>query len=728
MADDDDDIMSEAKRRFERCVMWESVARNNADFDTKFANGDSRNMFQWDQAVRNARADRPCLTNNLTRQHNLLIINDARQNKAAIKVTPTGGRATYEAAQIFQGIIRRIEYQSKAMDAYSTAIYHQVESGIGYVRVVTDYADEDSFDQELYIRRIADPKTIYIDPDAKDYDKADMRFAFVFTDIAKDRLEDDGEDVPASAALDHEADDWNSRDHIREAEYWRRNEDNDKLHMLNDGTQLRESDIQQIPAESREQVRAMIKQTRDITVPQVEWFKIRGSEIVDRGTWAGKYIPIVPAIGEETIIDGVMDRKGHTRAMIDAQRIDNYWSSAAVEFVALQGKSPFIATSEAVAGRTRQWDTANVTNYSVLVYNGTDERGQPVPPPQRAPPPVMPQAYVEGLRMARDDLMQVSGQHQADLGMPGNERSGKAIDARQRQGELATAHYIDNQAKMIRQVGRILIDLIPKVYDTARVTKIMAEDGTESDIHIIPNADTAHQHMAMMPEGPKPISPEEAKGIDEDDNDQTDVKVIFNPNVGKYDVEADVGPQYGTRRQEAFNAFSQILAQNQQVFPIVGDYWAQNADFPGADALADRLRRGLPPQYKAGPDPQVQQMQQAAQQMHQQAQQMLQQADAEIASLKAQLAHQKGLLDDKGHDLAIKDYSAETDRMKAVGAIDPLSLQIIVRQLVQDTLQTELHPMLQRHADIEAGLQAQMAPPAPAGATGPANGQAGAVQ
>jgi Phage P22-like portal protein len=436
----------------------------------------------------------------------------------------------------------------------------------------------------------------------------------------------------------------------------------------------------------------------------------------------------VPAIGEETVIDGVMDRKGHTRCMIDAQRIDNYWSSAAVEFVALQGKSPFIATAQAIGNRGRMWDTANTTNYSVLIYEGVDERGQQIPPPQRAPPPVMPQAYIDGLRMARDDLMQVSGQHQAELGIPGNERSGKAIDARQRQSEQSVAHYVDNQAKMIRQVGRILIDLIPKVYDTARVTKIMAEDGTESDVHIIPNADTAHQHMAMTDEGPKPISPEQAKGIDEDDNDQTEVKLIFNPNVGKYDVEADVGPQYGTLRQEAANAFSQIMAQNPSAFQLVGDFWAQNSDFPGADQLAARLRRGLPPQFKPGPDPQVEKVTQAAQQMHAQAQQMLQQADAEIASLKAQLVHQKGLLDDKGHDLAIKDYDAETKRLTAVGGLDPLSLQIVVRQMVQDMLQTELHPMLQRHADIEAGLQAQMAPPAPDGATGPANGQAGPMQ
>jgi hypothetical protein len=431
--------------------------------------------------------------------------------------------------------------------------------------VVTDYADEDSFDQEIFIRRIADPNTIYIDPDAKDYDKADMRFCFVFEDIPRDRLDEDEADEVTSAALDHEADSWNSKDHVREAEYWRRNEDNDKLHLLHTGGQIRES---QIPDDQRDEIKGMIRQTRDITVPMVEWFKVRGPKIIDRGEWAGRYIPIVPAIGEEIVINGQMDRKGHTRAMIDAQRIDNYWSSAAVEFVALQGKSPFIASAQAIEGRTSMWENANTKNYSVLVYNSIDERGQPIAAPERAPPPVMPQAYIDGLRMARDDLMQVSGQHQADLGMPGNERSGKAIDARQRQGELATAHYIDNQSKMIRQVGRILIDLIPKVYDTPRVTKIMAEDDSESDVHIIPTAPDAHQHVAMNPNGgdPTPITPEQAKGIDEDDNNPIDVKVIFNPNIGKYDVEADVGPQYGTRRQEAFNAFSQIVANNPQAF------------------------------------------------------------------------------------------------------------------------------------------------------------------
>lgn len=725
MAETDDDILKEAKARFQRCVDWESLARQHARFDARFASGDPLNKWQWDASVIASRGDRPCLTNNLTRQHNLLIVNDALRNKAAIKISPTGGQATYEAAQIFQNLIRRIEYQSKATDAYSTATFHQVESGIGYVRVTTDYVDEESFEQDIYIRRIADPNTIYMDPDATDYDKADARFAFVFEDIAKDRLSEKEQEQAGDVALDNMEGGWNTRDHIREAEYWRRNERDDKLHELADGTQIRDSDI---PDEQSEAIRASIRRSRAIAVPEVEWFKIRGNKIIDRGEWPGKYIPIVPAIGEEIVIDGVMDRKGHTRAMIDAQRIDNYWSSAAVEFVALQGKSPYIASAQAIEGRQRQWEEANVRNWGVLVYNGVDDRGQPIPPPERAPPPVMPQAYIEGMRMARDDLLQVSGQHQADLGMPGNERSGAAIDARQRQGELATTHYIDHQSKMIRQVGRILLDLIPKVYDTARVVKIMAEDETESDVHVIPTADVAHQHFAMRPNGPEPITAQEAQGIGEDDKDPTDVRIVFNPNVGRYDVESDVGPQYGTRRQEAFNAFSQILSQNQGAFPIVGDFWAQNADFPGADVLAARLRRGLPPQYKPGPDPQTQQLIQGAQQMQAHAQQLLQQADAEIATLKAQVVHQKGLLDDKADELNRKDYEAETQRISALGGIDPMSMQVIVRQLVQDVLQTELKPVLERHAQIEGQLQAMAAPPAPAGGEGPANGQSATMQ
>jgi hypothetical protein len=434
------------------------------------------------------------------------------------------------------------------------------------------------------------------------------------------------------------------------------------------------------------------------------------------------------------VIEGEMDRKGHTRAQIDAQRIYNYWASAAVEQVALQTKTPYVARADAIEGRTEQWATANVKNWSVLVYNGIDEAGNPIPPPSRVEPPTMAQAYITGMSIARDDLRSVTGQYQAEMGMPGNERSGRAIDARQRQSDVATYHYVDNQAKGIRQIGRILLDLIPKIYDTRRVVMTLAEDGTENKAMIAPDMQDAHQYIGQQPNGapPGPLSPGEAKKQQEDP-EQPDPAIIFNPNVGTYDVEADVGPAYGTQRQEAANAFSQIMQQNPAAFQIVGDFWAANSDFPNADELTERLKRGLPPQYKAGPDPQVQAVTQQTQQMQQQAQGLLQKADAEIATLKAQLVHAQEQAKDKSAEIAIDDYKAETDRLKAVGQIDPLALQVIVRGLVRDMLQTEIHPVLQQHAAQEGELQSAINPmppqtgtngaappgPAPGGGAGP---------
>ena len=723
-------ILREAKDRFERCVGWESPWRDRALFDTKFANGDAHNQYQWDTNVRSDRGSRPCLTYNQTRQHNLQVVNDSRQNKAQIKVTPTGGQASYEAAQVFSGIIRRIEYQSKAVDAYSTAIFHQVESGIGYVRVETDYVDNDSFDLDLWIRRIADPRSVYMDPDCKLYDKSDANFAFVFEDIPRDRYEEEygTEGNAAPATLDH-TDGWNDKDHVRVAEYWRRGIANSKIHQLQDGTVVRDDDI---PDDIRDQIEPLIAKTREVAEPEIEWFKLAGDRIIDREEWPGKYIPIVPFLGEETVIDGEMDRKGYTRSQIDAQRIYNYWASAAVEQVALQTKSPYVARIDAIQGREEQWATANVKNWSVLVYNGLDERGQPIPPPAREPPPQMAQAYIQGMTIARQDLMSVTGQYQAELGMPSNERSGIAIQQRQRQGDTATYHYIDNQAKAIRQVGRILLDLIPRIYDTRRVVMTLAEDGEENKVVVAPDAPEAHQFVGPPPQQPNtdgapvPLTGGQAQELQENP-DTPDPSVIFNPNVGKYDVEADVGPAYGTQRQEAANAFAEIMKQNPAAFQIVGDLWAENSDFPNADEFARRMKRGLPPQYKSGVDPQVQQVTQAAQQMQQHAQELLQKADAEIAGLKAQVAHQKELLGDKSHSLEIDDYKAETDRLKAVGSIDPLALQVVVRQMVQDMLQTELHPQLQQHAAQQSELQAAMMPPAPTNGSGASTAPAAPV-
>jgi Phage P22-like portal protein len=703
----DAEVLREAKERFERCVVWESKARANALADAKFANGDSVNQAQWDPAVRAARGDRPCLTMNKARQHLLMVVNDSRQHKAQIKVTPTGGQATYEAAQIFSGIIRRIEYQSKAVDAYGTAIYHQVETGIGYCRVVTDYADDDSFDQEIFIRRVPDPRTIYLDPDSRDYDKADMRFAFCFNDIPRDRYEaEHGRgDMVAPAALDH-SDGWNDKDHVREAEYWRRNDRTETVHLMADGSHRREHEI-------GDGDRAGIVRSREVSEPEIEWFRIVGDRIEEREAWPGKYIPLVPFIGEEVIIEGQMDRKGHIRCLIDSQRMYNYWASSAVEHVALQGKTPYVAPARAVEGFESYWDSANVRNFSFLPYNDVDDSGQPIQRPERAQPPVMAQAYIQGMSIAKDDMMLVSGQYESEMGQPGNERSGTAISQRQRQSDRATYHYVDNAAKAIRQIGRICLDLIPKIYDTVRVTKIMGEDGSSSDVALVPHATTAHQHVAMGPNGPQPVTDEQAAQM-KADPDTPNPKIIFSPLVGRYSVEADVGADFATQRQESANAFSQIMQQNPAAFQIVGDFWARNSDFPGADELAERLKRGLPPNYAGGPDPQVEKLQQAMQQQGQNAQKLLGQADAELSHAKAEVALLREQLRDKSAGTDNDTYKAETERLKAVAAADPGAAMVLIRSMLSQLLGMPALPVIHEHQAADAAHQQEIMPPDPA--------------
>ena len=651
-ADDREDILSgdakivaEAKRRFNRCETWESKARKRFVDDVKFVNGDSYNRYQWPDDVLTARedGDRPCLTINKTRQHCLQIINDARQNKTSIKIKPVGGQSTYEAAQIYEGIVRRIEYLSNADAIYTLATKHQVWGGIGYWRVVTDYVSADSFDQEIYLKPIHDPLTVFLDPDIQQHDGSDARFGIVFQRLSRDQFKAKYPryaDKATSSTLGND-DTWTTSDQVMVAEYFRRSEREDKLIAYVDSMGAQQiARLSEVTPLGKEAVDLLLKdpntRTRTITEPKIEWFKIVGEEIVERRDWPGSYIPIVRVPGEETVIDGELDRKGHVRALLDPQRMYNYNASAEVEFGALQGKSPYLAPVQAIEGLETYWETANTVNHSVLPWNHKDDGGEPIPPPQRASPPGTAPAFIEGMEAAANDMQLVSGQYQAEMGAPSNERSGVAIQQRQRQGDNATYHYIDNLAMAIRFTGKIIIDLAPKVYDTPRVLKILQEDGDELHIQIDPTAPNAHQQI--------------------EDAQESLIEAVFNPKLGQYEVQADVGPAFATRRQEAFNALSQITTQNKELMSIIGDLVLMAADFPMADEAAERLKRMVPPQaLGTGPSPQEAQLQQQLTAAHG----LLQKLSEELTNAKS-----KAMVSEEKRGTAM--YDAVTRRLDAL--------------------------------------------------------------
>lgn len=660
-------IVAEAQRRFEVCEQWEARARKLFLEDIKFANADSDNGYQWPNDIRRNRDvdEKPCLTINKVRQHNLQIINDAKQNKPRCKVNPVGNGATYEAAQVFEGIFRHIEYISNATVAYDTATSFQVQGGIGYWRIVTDYVGNDNFDQEIFIRRVKDPLTVYLDPDINELDGSDARYGFIFDDMPLDEFRaayPEYKDMGGDTALGN-SEGWVDNNHIRVAEYFRRTENKDQLISFTDprtgqAALLRRGDI---PDEIIDQViDSPNSRTRELKTWKVEWFLIIGDEVAEQRDWAGEYIPIVRIIGEETLINGELDRKGHTRNMRDPQRIYNYWSSSAVEHVALQGKTPFIATVAAIENLETYWETANTVNHSVLPYNGKDDDGNPEPMPERAQPPVMAQAYIQGMQIAQQEMSMVSGQYAGNFGDQQNapEISGRALQERQRRGENATYHYIDNLAVGIRFTGKILIDLIPKIYDTPRVIRIIGEDGEESHVQLDPQAAQAHQIK------------EKVDAI----NTQHDVAAIFNPNVGRYDVMAEVGPAYQTRRQEAFEAITQVIQKAPEVMSIVGDLLFKAADFPMAQDIAERLERMVPPQAKGeGVPPAVMELQNQLKNMQ-----------GLLANMAQELGEERLRLKAKDQQKDIDVYDAITKRMSILikEQVNPKDIAMMLHDLM----------------------------------------------
>jgi Phage P22-like portal protein len=682
-------ILAQVKRHFKQCEDWEQFQRKLFLDDVKFANADSDNGYQWPNDIYNRRdnEDRPSLTINKTRQHNLQIINDAKQNKPTMKFRPAGGGATFKSAQILEGLARHTEYISNATDAYDTATTSQVEGGIGYWRVITDFADNETFDKEIYIRRVQDALTVYLDPDINEIDGSDAMFGMIFRDRKRDVWNEENpeyKNIIGTNAFDMEGG-WIDEDHIRECEYYYKELKKKKLVAWKTDPDDPASEVQTYLMEPGEIPSDILKpildlpstRTREVFTWTIWHCKIAGDMVIDKKIWPGIYIPIVRLIGEETIINGILDRKGHTRALKDPQRMYNYFSSAAVEFTALQTKAPWVAPARALEGHEGDWANANTENPSVLVYNDIGDDGQPIAPPQRPTPPTPSQGYLQAMETARQEMMMVSGQYEATMGQKSNEVSGKAINERARGGETANYHFIDNEAIAIRFTAKILLDLYPKIYDTQRIKKILAEDGTETNVMIDPQAEFAHQEASKA--------------------QSKEISAIFNPNVGKYDVYCDVGPAFATRRQEAWNAITQIVQKDSALMPIIGDLLFKSADFPNADKIAERLYRMVPAQaLGTGASP-----------AQQQTIQQLTEAQAQVKHLGTllentlrDLAEEKSKLKSKDSQKDIDVYEAITRRIVALEKhlVTPKDNAEMLHDLMKEEHKATLAPVVEAAA------------------------------
>lgn len=694
-------IVQKARDRFRRCVEWQTEADKYWLEDVKFANADARNHEQWPSDTWQERDDdaRPCLTINKTRTHNNIIINESLQNKSSIKVRPTGGVATYESAQGMQAMIRRIEYISKADGVYEKAFRDQIDGGIGYVRVDTDWAGDRTFNQDIFLKRCKNPLCIYLDPDVQEADGLDATFGFAFDNMSREKFNKEYpkfKDKIGKSTLGND-DNWLDEFHVNVAMYYARDGRKDTFVSYVEPTSGKR--IEKLASEIKEQsgeeifdgLMAQIEngdidgRTREVFDQSVKWYLIAGDTIIKRGDWAGSYIPIIRCVGIETVIEGKYDRKGHTRALIDPQRMLNYNASGAVEFGALQNKAPYIGAARAFEGQ-EQWKDANRKNYAFLQYNDVDEEADRpelamIAKPERQQPPQTAPVYMQGMQDAERQMMMVSGQYQAQLGEQDQQSaaSGKAINERQRQGDTATYHFVEHQADMLRAIGIQLLDLIPKIYDTERMLHVLGDDGTKSWIKIAPDQQEAVRELKKEKEEAAILS--------------------FNPKVGEYDCMSDVGPNYATQRQEAWNAISIILQQNMQLGAVIGDLLFKFGDFAGAEEIAERLRKEIqatkPYLFDDNAEPQLM---------------ALKQQNQRLVALNSEIMQKLAVKDlqvrgrDEKRD--IQAFEAETGRMK-------VQLETLTKLLLTPAQQAQMeHELIARSHDATMDMIVQANAPA----------------
>lgn len=556
-----DEVVNEALDRYAEASVFYRDIRNQAIEDLEFRMGK-----QWPDHIRLQRESdqRPCLTNNRLPQFVRQVTNDLRQNMLQLRVAPNGEGARQDTATIIQGLFKAIEQTSTAEIAYITAFESAVQIGFGYMRVITDYESPMSFNQVLKIKRIRNAFSVTLDHNATELDGSDAKWGFIEEMMPRKVFEEKypgakvcgmgtwGEQLTSGKRAG-----WFLGDTVRVVEYFRIVTKKKNLAMMEDGSVVLEDIAKKLGKP--------IVRTRATDVPEVEWYKLNGMEVLEQTTFPGFYVPIIPVYGAEIDLNGELVYEGLIRNAKDSQRMYNYWLSAETEAITLAPKAPVIGAEGQFDGDKAKWDSVSRRNYSYVTYTPQTLNGTLLPPPFRLDNEANISAITQARMGASEDMKSATGIYTASLGAPSSEQTGKAINARVSQSQLNNAHYNFNLGVSYKHLGRVLLSALPYVYDTPRVIRIIGESGGYESVEI---------NKKLQQGG---------------------VEQFFDLTTGAYDVYIDAGPAFATRRREAVDA---LMTWNQtfpQLSEVGGDLLAASMDWPGARELSMRLKKMLPP-------------------------------------------------------------------------------------------------------------------------------------
>jgi hypothetical protein len=634
------DAMKEMRERYDRAVEADQDNRELAIADLKFVTVPGN---QWDETQRKARKGRPCYEFPILRSHWRQVVNDQKKARPGIKIRPVEN-GDVKGAELRQGLIRNIESRSNAERAYDGAFELLSASGFGAWRITTEYSDDDSWDQDICVRPIPDPLTsVWFDPDAKSPDMRDAKWAFVEETMSRERFEQlypKAELVSFESSKDYGT--WFGEESVRVAEYLRLVPVTKTLLLLSDGRTVDKAEIDDAMASQLMADGVTIQRERVCKTHNVVSSIVSGKEEID-GPYDTVFdrIPLVAVYANRHFIEGKWVWCGMVRFSRDPQKLVNYNFTTGQEVLAKQHKATPIVTPKMLegAGVKALWDKSNVMDLPYLPI--TPDPVMPGGPQYLSPPPVHA-AFAQFGQLAIDMLKASDGIFDASVGARSNETSGKAIIARQSEGDTATFDYQDALAFGIQSTGEIILSALPKVYDTPRVVRVLGKDGAEDEVKLYEEG----------PNGEK----------------------LNDLSAGKYDTTVTTGPSYDTQRMEFVDALVQLSQGNPMIGQAVPDLIVGSMDFPKAEEAAERLKMLLPPpvqQAMAQKDqsPAVVQLQGQMQQMAQAAKQHIDELNGQMQQMQAKANSRDDAImreQNAAEDRKLAWYNAETARIAAL--------------------------------------------------------------
>lgn len=575
-ASDDDALIGEAIKFLEERASCESENRAEAKDDLEFLEGSG----QWPAMIKAMRQaeGRPCLTINTLPAMLHQVTNDLRQNRPSIKVHPVDDGADVKTAEVMQGLIRHIEYDSNAQVATITAAAGAAANGFGYWMILPDYESDTSFDQVLRFHRIRNPFTVYPGPH-QEPDGSDMMRCLIVDDMPRPDFIRQYPKATATAnslpgGIGNRAPGWTTDLTVRVGMYFRIECKPAKLCLWSDGTTGYKDELPDMPEG------VTLLKERDSERRKLMVYKITGEEVLERTEIMCNWIPVFPVYGDELDINGKVYRSGLIRHAKDPARMYNFWMTSATEEVSLRPKTPYIGAEGQFEGYEDEWGSANRVSHAYLQYKPVDLNGTLAPPPQRQPMADVPAGVLAMAAHARDNIKATSGLFDASLGARGSATSGKQELAQQREGDTAQYHYADNLKITQRHAGRCMLWMIPYYYDAPRVIRILGED--------------------EQPQHVKINEPFETGKVDPET--QAVETALHDLTVGKYDCTITSGPSYTTMRQEAAESMISVSQSFPELWKIAGDKMVSAMDWPGADGIAQRIARTIPPEIRGDED------------------------------------------------------------------------------------------------------------------------------